>query len=57
MKAFCRDCFETAEAAFARCPACGSPRVVAHAELDRLPPPTITGWSRISGRSRFSTEA
>lgn len=35
MRAICRDClgaFETAR----RCPACGSPRVVAHLELDRL---------------------
>lgn len=36
MKALCRDCLTTGEAAFARCPACGSPRVVAHPELDRL---------------------
>jgi DNA polymerase-4 len=36
MKAFCRDCFWTSEAAVRRCPACGSPRIVAHAELDRL---------------------
>jgi DNA polymerase IV len=36
VKAFCRDCFWQAEAARPRCPECGSPRVVAHAELDRL---------------------
>lgn len=36
MKAVCRDCLTTAETAFARCPACGSPRVAAHPELDRL---------------------
>ena len=36
MKAFCRDCFCEGEAPAPRCPACGSPRVVAHAELDRL---------------------
>jgi DNA polymerase-4 len=36
MKAFCRDCFWTGEAPRPRCPSCGSPRVVAHAELDRL---------------------
>jgi len=34
----CRDCGagDTAEDKPARCPACGSPRLVAHAELDRL---------------------
>jgi len=36
VKAFCRDCSWTGEAAVKRCPACGSPRIVAHAELDRL---------------------
>ena len=36
MKAFCRDCFWTAEQAARRCPACASPRIVAHAELDQL---------------------
>jgi DNA polymerase-4 len=36
MKAFCRDCYRQAEAPFVRCPACASPRVVAHEELDRL---------------------
>jgi DNA polymerase-4 len=35
MSAFCRDCFHTGEIA-RRCPSCGSPRVVAHPELDRL---------------------
>jgi len=34
--AFCRDCFWRGDAAPRRCPACGSPRIVAHAELDRL---------------------
>jgi len=36
MKAFCRDCFWTGEAARPRCPSCGSPRMVTNAELDRL---------------------
>jgi DNA polymerase IV len=36
MKAFCRDCFWTGEAAVRRCPTCGSPRIVAHAEFDQL---------------------
>lgn len=36
MNAFCRDCFWTGEDQVRRCPACGSPRIVAHAELDRL---------------------
>ncbi|HEV2532294.1 DNA polymerase IV [Phenylobacterium sp.] len=36
MKAFCRDCFWTGQAPVRRCPTCGSPRVVAHAELDQL---------------------
>ena len=37
MKAFCRDCFWTSEVTTPRrCGACGSPRIVAHAELDRL---------------------
>jgi len=36
MKAFCRDCFWQGGQGAPRCPACGSPRVVAHAELDRL---------------------
>jgi len=34
--ALCRDCFRTGPAAGTRCPACGSPRRVAHAELERL---------------------
>jgi len=36
VKAFCRDCFWQAEAAVRRCPACGSPRIVAHEELGSL---------------------
>jgi DNA polymerase-4 len=36
MKALCRDCFWTGAAAVRRCPACGSPRIVAHDELGRL---------------------
>ncbi|MCR5880703.1 DNA polymerase IV [Phenylobacterium sp. J367] len=36
MKAFCRDCFWTGDEGVRRCLACGSPRIVAHAELDRL---------------------
>ncbi|MFL5296170.1 MAG: DNA polymerase IV [Phenylobacterium sp.] len=36
MKAFCRDCFWQGEEAVRRCPACGSPRIVAHAELASL---------------------
>ncbi|WP_337186099.1 DNA polymerase IV [Phenylobacterium sp.] len=36
MKAFCRDCFWTGAAAPPRCPSCGSPRIAAHPELDRL---------------------
>jgi len=36
MKALCRDCFWTGGAAVKRCPDCGSPRIVANAELDRL---------------------
>lgn len=36
MKAFCRDCFWQGEAAVRRCPACASPRIVAHEELGRL---------------------
>lgn len=36
MKAFCRDCFWTGEQPVRRCPDCGTPRVVAHAELDGL---------------------
>jgi len=36
MKAFCRDCLWTGEEASRRCPKCGSPRIVAHEELDEL---------------------
>jgi DNA polymerase-4 len=36
MKAICRDCLWTGEDQPRRCPACGSPRVIRHAELDRL---------------------
>ncbi|MBQ1540980.1 MAG: DNA polymerase IV [Caulobacteraceae bacterium] len=36
MKALCRDCFWTGDGAPRRCPACFSPRMAAHAELDRL---------------------
>jgi DNA polymerase-4 len=36
MKALCRECFWQGEAAVRRCPACASPRVVAHAELGQL---------------------
>ncbi|HEY2177385.1 MAG TPA: DNA polymerase IV [Caulobacteraceae bacterium] len=36
MKALCRDCMRTFEAAPRRCPACASPRILAHAELASL---------------------
>lgn len=36
MPAFCRDCFRPATGAETRCRACGSPRILRHAELDRL---------------------
>lgn len=36
MKALCRDCLWTGANAPRRCPACGSPRMVAHAELATL---------------------
>lgn len=36
MKSICRDCLRTGEDAPVRCPACGSPRVLRHEELDRL---------------------
>jgi DNA polymerase-4 len=36
MKALCRDCFWTGDAAPRRCPSCGSPRVVVHDELASL---------------------
>ena len=46
----CRDCGTALPAPTpARCPACGSPRIVAHAELDTLAaasalPPEYPGW-------------
>ena len=36
MSALCRDCFRTAAEPARRCPSCGSPRVLAHAELEGL---------------------
>src|SRR5271169_3465227 len=33
---FCRDCLKPARPGTLRCPACGSPRLVRHPELDRL---------------------
>ncbi|MBM3561383.1 MAG: DNA polymerase IV [Alphaproteobacteria bacterium] len=36
MTAFCRDCLADAPSAQGRCQACGSPRLKAHAELDKL---------------------
>jgi DNA polymerase-4 len=36
MKVICRDCLNTGAETFARCPTCGSPRVIAHAELGAL---------------------
>jgi DNA polymerase IV len=36
MTALCRDCFWTAADQPRRCPKCGSPRILAHAELDSL---------------------
>ena len=36
MKALCRDCFWEGDGAATRCPACGTPRLLAHAELGRL---------------------
>ena len=36
MPAFCRDCRRDAAEAARRCPSCGSPRLVRHAELDTL---------------------
>ena len=36
MTALCRDCFRMGEGAPRRCPACASPRVVSHPELERL---------------------
>jgi DNA polymerase-4 len=36
MTGFCRDCLADLPERAARCPGCGSPRVVRHADLDRL---------------------
>lgn len=36
MTGFCRDCLTDAPAGATRCPACRSPRLLRHAELDRL---------------------
>src|SRR5437667_450111 len=36
MPAFCRDCFADAADAARRCTACGSPRVIRHAQIDAL---------------------
>ena len=36
MSAFCRDCLAEAPESGRRCPACASPRLVRHAELERL---------------------
>jgi len=36
MSGFCRDCLGDVRPEDARCPACFSPRLVRHAELDRL---------------------
>ena len=36
MKALCRDCLWTGEDRPPRCPACGSPRLIAHAEMETL---------------------
>jgi len=36
MKAFCRDCFWQGAQALRRCPACASPRIIAHEHLDQL---------------------
>ena len=36
MLSLCRDCTETSEDGASRCPACGSERLVAHAELATL---------------------
>ena len=33
---FCRDCLRPVDGTALRCPACGSPRLLRHAELDRL---------------------
>jgi DNA polymerase-4 len=36
MSSFCRDCLADVPGRAARCAACGSPRIVRHAELDRM---------------------
>ncbi|MGQ3072049.1 MAG: DNA polymerase IV [Ferrovibrionaceae bacterium] len=36
MTGFCRDCLTDVDGAAGRCPACGSPRLLRHAELDDL---------------------
>jgi DNA polymerase-4 len=36
MRSICRDCLWTGDDRPSRCPSCNSPRLVAHAELDRL---------------------
>ena len=36
MSGFCRDCRRDAPEAVTRCPACSSPRLIRHAELDML---------------------
>ncbi|MBL0947061.1 DNA polymerase IV [Brevundimonas sp.] len=36
MTSLCRDCLSRFDRAETRCPACGSPRMVTHAELDKL---------------------
>lgn len=36
LRSICRDCLRAGDDRPARCPACGSPRVVSHDELDRL---------------------
>jgi len=36
MPGFCRDCFADAAPSVGRCAACGSPRLIAHAQLDTL---------------------
>ena len=38
MKALCRDCLQgfAAGSKAARCPACGSPRMIAHGEIEDL---------------------
>ena len=36
MPGFCRDCRSDVAEAGSRCPACGSPKVLRHPELERL---------------------